>query len=215
LSKRPRRILIADDHPAIREGVRHLLEGNGGWQIVAQASNGHEALQLARETRPDIAILDYTLPQMDGLELTRAIRHALPRTEVLIYTMHEQECIVAEILRAGARGYVLKSDPGEHLIAAVEALARGRPWFSAPIWEVVRESVVQHADSMIANELTTREREIVQLIAEGMINKQVAHVLGISVKTVETHRAAVMEKLRLRTTAELVRYAVRNYMVKP
>jgi DNA-binding NarL/FixJ family response regulator len=192
-----------------------LLEGNGGWQIVAEASRGPEALRLARETRPDIAIFDYSLPQMNGLELTRAIKQALPRTEVLIYTMHEQESIVAEILRSGARGYVLKSDPGEHLIAAVEALAQGKPWFSAPIWEVVRESVVQHADSMIANELTTREREIVQLIAEGMINKQVAHVLGISVKTVETHRAAVMEKLKLKTTAELVRYAVRNYMVKP
>jgi DNA-binding NarL/FixJ family response regulator len=192
-----------------------LLEINGGWQIVAEACCGHEALRLARETRPDIAILDYSLPQMNGLELTRVIRHAVPRTEVLIYTMHEQESVVAEILRAGARGYVLKSDPGEHLIAAVEALAQGKPWFSAPVWEVVRESVVQNADSLIANELTTREREIVQLIAEGMINKQVAHVLGISVKTVETHRAAVMEKLKLRTTAELVRYAVRNYMVKP
>lgn len=211
-----RRILIADDHQAVRQGVRNFLESRDGWQVVGEAENGREALQLARETRPDIAILDYALPQMNGLELTRAIKRELPRTEILIYTMHEQESVLVEVLRAGARGYVLKSDTGSHLISAVEALAMHRPYFSAAISETLLDNFVeQNQGPDSPRVLTPREREIVQLIAEGKINKQIAHMLEISVKTVETHRAAAMHKLKLRTTAELVLYAVRNNIVQP
>lgn len=210
------RILIADDHQAMRQGVRSFLESHAGWQVVAEAADGREALRLAQETQPDIAILDYSLPLMNGLELTRAIKHELPRTEILIYTMHDRESILVEVLRAGARGYVLKSDSGSHLISAVEALAIRKPYFSGAISETLLEHFVESEHNAGAGVLlTTREREIVQLIAEGKINKQIAHMLDISVKTVETHRAAAMHKLKLRSTAELVLYAVRNNIVEP
>jgi DNA-binding NarL/FixJ family response regulator len=208
--------MIADDHEVICRGVRTFLESRKDWQIVGEAANGRDALRLTRDTQPDIAILDYSLPQMNGLDLTRAIKHELPRTEIVIYTMHDQENIAAEVLRAGALGYVLKSDPVSHLVSAVEAVARHKPYFSPAIADSVLKNFIKYdLDSQGANVLTARQREIVQLIAEGKINKQVAHVLGISVKTVETHRAAVMNKLKIKTTAELVRYAVRNSIVQP
>lgn len=210
------RILIADDHQAIRQGVRSLLESHPAYQVIAEAGDGREALELAREGKPDIAILDYSLPLMNGLELTRSIKHDLPHTEVLIYTMHDRESILIDVLRAGARGYVLKSDSGAHLIAAVAALARHKPYFSGAISETLLEHFIEsdHSSDKIVM-LTAREREIVQLIAEGKLNKQIAHMLNISVKTVETHRAAAMHKLKLRSTADLVLYAVRNNIVEP
>lgn len=189
--------------------VRH------GWRIVAEASNGHEALALAHETQPDVAIIDYSLPQMNGLELTKALRREMPRTEVLVYTMHDREDIVQKVLRAGARGYVLKSDPGPDLIAAVEALLIHKPYFSAAVSETLLEHFLDSSGARSdASTLTNREREVVQLIAEGKINKEMAHMLDISIKTVETHRASVMHKLNLRTTADLVRYAVRNNIIE-
>lgn len=210
------RILIADDHQAMRQGVRSLLESHPSYQVIAEAGDGREALELAREGKPDIAILDYSLPLMNGLELTRSIKHDLPRTEVLIYTMHDRESILIDVLRAGARGYVLKSDSGAHLIAAVGALARHKPYFSGAISETLLEHFIESGHSSDKGVmLTAREREIVQLIAEGKLNKQIAHLLNISVKTVETHRAAAMHKLKLRSTAELVLYAVRNNIVEP
>lgn len=210
-----RRILIADDHQAMRQGVKSLLDSHSNWQIVAEAADGHEALKLARETQPDIAVLDYSLPLMNGLELTRVLKRDLPRTEILIYTMHDREDLLVEVLRAGARGYVLKSDTGQHLIAAVEALSLRKPYFSSEISETLLDHFVDSSRSGAgASPLTSREREIVQLIAEGKINKQIAHLLEISVKTVETHRATAMHKLKLRTTAELVRYAIRNNIVQ-
>ena len=153
---------------------------------------------------------------MNGLELTRALKQEFPRIEILIYTMHDREDLLVEVLRAGARGYVLKSDSGQHLQSAVEALSLRKPYFSAAISETLLDHYVKSsvAGSNVAT-LTPREREIVQLIAEGKINKQIAHLLDISVKTVETHRAAAMHKLKLGTTAELVRYAVRNNIVEP
>lgn len=211
-----RRILIADDHQAMRQGVRSFLDSHSGWEVVAEAGDGREALRLARETQPDIAILDYSLPFMNGLELTRAIKRDLPRTEILIYTMHDRESILIDVLRAGARGYVLKSDSGTHLVAAVEALSVRKPYFSGAIAETLLEHFVESDHSPGKGiVLTPREREIVQLIAEGKLNKQIAYILDISVKTVETHRAAAMHKLKLRTTAELVLYAVRNNIVEP
>ncbi|EJL25613.1 response regulator transcription factor [Novosphingobium sp. AP12] len=209
------RILIADDHQAMRQGVRTLLESHPAYQVIAEAADGREALDLAREVKPDIAILDYSLPLMNGLELTRAIKYNLPATEVLIYTMHDRESILIDVLRAGARGYVLKSDSAAHLIAAVAALARHKPFFSSEISETLLDHFIEsdHGSEKSVM-LTAREREIVQLIAEGKLNKQIAHMLDISVKTVETHRAAAMHKLKLRSTAELVLYAVRNNIVE-
>ncbi len=210
------RILIADDHQAMRQGVRTLLESHPAFQVIAEAADGREALDLAVETKPDIAILDYSLPLMNGLELTRAIKHALPRTEILIYTMHDREQILIDVLRAGARGYVLKSDSGTHLVAAVRALSNRKPYFSGAISETLLEHFIESDHDFDKGiTLTAREREIVQLIAEGKLNKQIAHILDISVKTVETHRAAAMHKLKIRTTAELVLYAVRNNIVEP
>jgi DNA-binding NarL/FixJ family response regulator len=209
------RILVADEYDAIRTGVRSILEVEDGWQVIAEACRGHDALRLARETGPDIAILDTALPQMNGLEVTRNIKRLVPGTEVLVYSMHDKDSIVAEVLRAGARGYVLKSDPASRLVAAVRALAAGKPFISPAISEAILENVLAPADGRNANKLTPRECEIVQLVAEGRINKQIAHELDISTKTVETHRSAVMHKLKLRTTAQLVLYAVRNDIVQP
>jgi len=207
-------VLIADDHDVVRRGVRTLLETHGSLNIVAEASRGREALELARETRPDIAVIDYSLPELNGLDLTLALKRELPRIEVLIYTMHDREDLVLEVLRAGAKGYVLKSDTERHLIAAIDALSIHRPYFSGAISETLLERFLGSSPASQIT-LTHREREVVQLIAEGKINKEIGHILNISVKTVETHRAASMHKLKLRTTAELVRYAVRNNIVQP
>jgi DNA-binding NarL/FixJ family response regulator len=209
------RILIADEHHAIRQGVRTILESRHRWQIVGEASDGREALRLVRKTRPDIAVLGYSLPGMNGLKLTSAIKHELPRAEILIYTMHNQESIMREVLRVGARGYVLKADDTAHLLAAVEALALHKPYFSPAIPNgTVQHFFKQDNPSRRDNVLTPREREIVRLIAKGRIKQEIACMLGISIKTVETHRAAAMEKLDLWTPAQLVLYAVLNNMVQ-
>ena len=209
-----RRILIADDHDVIRRGVRTLIETRANLQVVAEASTGREALIAARESAPDIAIIDYSLPEVNGLDLTISLRREMPRVEILIYTMHDREDIIMDVLRAGARGFVLKSDSERHLFAAIDALSIHRPYFSGAVSETLLEQVLRSKPSLSESALTHREREVVQLIAEGRINKEVAEALHISIKTVETHRSAVMHKLKLRTTAELVRYAVRNNIVQ-
>jgi DNA-binding NarL/FixJ family response regulator len=214
MSSATRRILIADDHDVVRRGVRTLLETRPNLQIVAEAASGRIALEEARTTRPDIAVIDYSLPELNGLDLTAALKREFPRIEVLLYTMHDREELVLEVLRAGARGYVLKSDTEKHLLAAIDALSIHRPYFSGVISETLLERFLDSSPSAQAT-LTHREREVVQLIAEGKINKEIGHLLNISVKTVETHRAASMHKLKLRTTAELVRYAVRNNIIEP
>lgn len=209
-----RRVLIADDHDVVRRGVRTLLETRPNLHIVGEASNGRAALEEARATKPDIAVIDYSLPELNGLDLTTALKREFPRIEVLIYTMHDREDLVLEVLRAGARGYVLKSDTEKHLLAAIDALSIHRPYFSGVISETLLERFLESSPAAQAT-LTHREREVVQLIAEGKINKEISHILNISVKTVETHRASSMHKLKLRTTAELVRYAVRNNIIQP
>jgi len=213
MSSPTRRVLIADDHDVIRRGVRTLLETRPHLHVVAEASNGRAALEEARSTRPDIAVIDFSLPELNGLDLTLALKRELPRIEILLFTMHDREELVLDVLRAGARGYVLKSDAEKHLLAAVDALSIHRPYFSGVVSETLLERFLGASPAAQAT-LTHREREVVQLIAEGKINKEIAFVLGISVKTVETHRAAAMHKLKLRTTAELVRYAVRNNIVQ-
>ena len=213
MSNQSRRLLIADDCDLVRRGLRTLLETRRQVEIVAEARNGRLALEEARATSPDIAIIDFTLPELNGLDLTRALKREMPQIEVLIFTSLHSEELIFDVLRAGARGYVLKSESDQHLLAALDALSINRPYFSGIVSETMRERLLGSSRSGRIS-LTHREREVVQLIAEGRINKQIAHRLDISVKTVETHRAAAMDKLHLRNTAELVRYALRNNIVQ-
>ena len=211
------RILLADDHDIIRRGVKELLETHLGWQVVGEASNGRQAVELAGKLHPDIAILDLTMPELNGLEAPRQIKKALPKTAVLIFTMHENENLIRDVLTAGALGYVLKSDAARHLTNAVEALIQHKPFFSAKVSEAVLDGYLKagREESTVTDPLTPREREIVQLLAEGKSNKEVADSLGISAKTIETHRATIMRKLELKSFAEMVRYAIRNNIIQP
>ncbi|WP_336487024.1 response regulator transcription factor [Methylobacterium nigriterrae] len=209
-------ILIVDDHIAVRRGVQTILEGRDGFEIVAEVGTGASAIDLAERHKPDVAVIDYSLPAMNGSQLTRRIREASPRTEVLVYTMHESDALVRDVLGAGARGYLLKSDADQHLIAAVDALAHHQPYFTGRVNEALLAHYLAHpGEGSQLDTLTCREREVVQLIAEGHSSKQVGAALAISLKTVETHRASAMHKLGLETTAALVRYAVRNKLVEP
>ena len=207
------RILIADDHDVVREGLRRLLEAQPDCEVVAEARNGKDAITKALETKPDIAVLDYSLPLVNGAEATRQIRSRLPKTEVLIFTMHDDEAIVENLLRAGARGYVLKSDANGQLLDAIDALAGHKTYFSSKVSEALLKSFTSRESSEGSLVLTPRELQVVQLIAEGHSNKEIAKVLQISLKTVETHRAAVMKKLNLSSAAALVRYAIKNKIV--
>ena len=209
-----RRILIVDDHSAVRRGVRQLVESKPNYQVVGEAADGRAALELAQETNPDITILDYSLPELNGLDLAHLLKRTYPRMEILLYTMHDREEIIMDVLRAGVRGFVLKSDTEPHLIAALDALSIHRPYFSNAVSETLLEKFLETKPQPCASSLTHREREVVQQIAEGRINKEIAQILSISVKTVETHRASAMHKLKLRTTADLVRYAIRNNIVQ-
>ncbi len=214
------KILIADDHEIVRRGLRALIESQANWEVVGEAVTGREAVELAKRFTPQVAVLDVSMPEMNGLEATRQILKALPQTEVLILTMHDSEQVVREVLDSGARGYVLKSDAGRDLISAVEALRQRRPFFSSRVSEMLlqnyrgRQPRPGTGDSP-RSRLTAREREIVQLLAEGKTNKDVAASLNISIKTAETHRTNIMNKLDLHSVTELVRYAVRNNMVEP
>jgi DNA-binding NarL/FixJ family response regulator len=207
--------MIVDDHDAIRRGVRQLIETKPYFQIVGEAADGRTALKLARESRPDIAILDYSVPELNGLDLSHALKRELPQIEILLYTMHDREEIIMDILRAGVRGFVLKSDTEKHLLAALDALSIHRSYFSGAISDTLLNQFLETKPHAQAGSLTHREREVVQQVAEGRINKEIAARLNISLKTVETHRASAMRKLKLRTTADLVRYAVRNQLVQP
>jgi DNA-binding NarL/FixJ family response regulator len=209
-----RRIIIVDDHDAVRRGVRQLIETKPYYQIVGEAADGRTGLELAKETRPDIAILDYSIPELNGLDLSHALKRELPRIEILLYTMHDREEIILDVLRAGVRGFVLKSDSGEYLIAALDALSIRRPYFSSAISDTLLEQFLESKPRPLTSSLTHREREVVQQVAEGRINKEIAARLNVSVKTIETHRASAMRKLKLKTTADLVRYAVRNQLIQ-
>lgn len=210
-----KRIMIVDDHDAVRRGIKALIETRANFTVVGEAADGHSALAVARQCSPDIAILDYSLPRMNGLDLTIALKRQDPRIEIAIYTMHDREEIIGDVLLAGARAFVMKSDSEDHLLAALDALAIRRPYFSGVVSETLLDQYLMANKQNSTGVLTHRERQIVQLIAEGKINKQIADTLKISTKTVETHRSSAMHKLKLRTTADLVRYAVRNNLVQP
>jgi DNA-binding NarL/FixJ family response regulator len=214
------RVLIVDDHEVIRHGLRDLLERHDGWEVCAEAANGREAVELARRLRPHVVVLDLAMPEMNGLEATRQIKKALPNTEVLIFSVHEAEDFVRDALEAGALGYLLKSDAGRHITAAIEALCDHKPYFTSSVSKTMLRAYVAQAratpeTASSLSQLTEREREIVQLLAEGRGNKAVSALLGISVKTAETHRTRLMQKLGVHSVAELVRFAIRNKMIEP
>jgi DNA-binding NarL/FixJ family response regulator len=213
------RILIADDHEVARQGVRAVLHQQPGCHVAWEAVNGREAVQIARQERPDLSILDLGMPEMNGLEAAQHILHDQPQAEVLILTMHESEQLVRDVLDSGARGYVLKSDAGRDLVAAVDALRQHRVFFTSKIASIVvgdyqkARRELHKGGASLSHGLSGREREIVRLLAEGKSNKEVAATLVISVKTVETHRHRIMQKLDLGSVVELVHYALRNHLV--
>jgi DNA-binding NarL/FixJ family response regulator len=207
------RILVADSYEIARSGLRLILERRG-WKVVAEASDGQVAVQKAVELQPDVAILEYELPTMNGAYAARQIRDRVPGTEVLIFTDHDSDRALANVYAAGALGYLLKSEPKQALYTAVESMVHHQPFFASSISERMLSSYLstERADQ---DPLTPKERLIVQLVAEGKSNKQAARILNVSVKTVETHRASAMAKLDCSSTAELVRYAVRAKLTQP
>lgn len=211
------RIVVADDHPLMRRGICDLLESEPGWKVVAEASNGREAVEAMTGSKPDVLVIDLAMPELNGLTATREILRALPKTEVVLLTMHNTEQVIREVLESGARGFVLKSDAGQNLVAAVKAVAEGKPFFTPNVADVVLKGYLRSnsKNGSRANlpVLTTRELQVMQLLAEGKANKAVASAMQISVKTVEAHRSNINHKLSIKTTSELVRYAVRNGIV--
>ncbi len=213
------RILVADDHDLVRRGLRTLLEAHPGWKVCAEAHTGREAVAIAEEMRPDIAIMDISMPELNGIEAARKIKKLSPNTEMLILSMHQTDQLIREIIEAGAKGYIVKSDSDRSLVAAVEALALHKPFFTSCATEIMLGSirsngVISDIAKTVRDRLTPREREIVQLLSEGKSSKEVAVTLGISVKTSETHRANIMRKLEIHSVSQLVRYAVRNQIVE-
>jgi DNA-binding NarL/FixJ family response regulator len=200
----------------MRRGICDLLEAEPGWKVVAEATNGREAIDAVAKTKPDVLVIDLAMPELNGLTATREILRFFPKVEVVLLTMHNTDQAIREVLESGARGYVLKSDAEQDLVTAVMTVAAGKPFFTAHVTEVVLKgylSRTEPADPL--PELTTRERQVVQLLVEGKGNKDVAAAMRVSVKTVEAHRSNINRKLSIRSTSELVRYAVRNGIVAP
>ena len=208
------RVLIADDHSVVRAGLRSLLESHQGWEVCAEAADGREAAYQAAKHKPHVAVLDIGMPLLNGVDATRRIRKSSPDTEVLILTMHESEDLVRQVIEAGARGYILKDDADRILIAAVDALRHHKPYFSTRVSPATDSASSSELPKFSRSRLTPREREILQLLAEGKSNKEIASLLGISVNTAEAHRANIMLKLGFHSITELVVYAVRNKIIQ-
>jgi DNA-binding NarL/FixJ family response regulator len=203
----------------MRRGICDLLETEPGWEVIGQASNGREAVETVAKTKPDVLVIDLAMPELNGLTATREILRSFPKIQVVLLTMHNTDQAIREVLESGGRGYVLKTDADQHLITAVKAVAVGKPFFTPSVAEVVLKGYLGRNAEEETNrelpELTTRERQVVQLLAEGKANKDVAVAMKVSVKTVEAHRSNINRKLSVRSTSELVRYAVRNGIVTP
>ena len=221
------RILIADDHEVARRGIRAVLESHPGWEVCAEAKDGREAVDLSTVVKPDVVLLDIGMPNLNGLEAARQILAVAPHVAILILTMHDSDNVVKEVLRAGARGFLLKSDAGRDLVSAVEALQAQRTFFTTRVSQMVLNGFLDRDLShhlgprkvnvkkdIAGDVLTSREREVIQLLAEGKTSKEVAITLNLSVKTAETHRTNLMRKLGLHSVADLTRYAVRNGIVQ-
>jgi DNA-binding NarL/FixJ family response regulator len=211
------RILIADDHEVARRGIRSLLEAHPGWEICGEAKDGREAVECANKLKPNLVLLDIGMPRLNGLDAARQILATCPETRILILTMHDSDQVVRDVLAVGARGFLLKSDAGRDLVAAVEALQHQRTFFTTKVAQMVLDGylhVNNDTDRQARHILTPREREVIQLLAEGRTTKEVAVTLNLSVKTAETHRTNLMRKLDLHSVADLTRYAVRNGIVQ-
>jgi DNA-binding NarL/FixJ family response regulator len=214
------RLLVADDHDVVRKGVRTLLEEQPGWEVAAEASDGREAVEKAKLVQPDITILDLSMPELNGLEAAREILKSVA-TKVLILTMYDSDPLIRQTLEAGARGYLLKSDAGRDLITAVDALRRNKTFFTPKVAQMVLEGYLGRPSKESDEDsrknglrLTNRQKQILQLLAEGKSSKEVAVTLNISVKTAETHRANIMRRLDCHSVTELVRYAIRNHIIE-
>jgi DNA-binding NarL/FixJ family response regulator len=213
------RLLLADDHEIVRQGLRSMLEAQRDCQVVGEAADGRQAVVMTKELNPDVVILDIGMPSLNGLEATRQILKMRPQTKVLILTMHESDSVIREVLDAGARGYILKTDAGRDLVAAVESLRRNKTFFTSRVSQMILDGFLKgdarmHESPSGAVRLTPRQREIVQLLAEGKSSKEVAVALDLSVKTAETHRANIMRKLDCHSVSEVVRYAIRNKIIE-
>jgi DNA-binding NarL/FixJ family response regulator len=211
------RIMIADDHEVARKGIRSLLEDHVGWEVSGEARDGREAVDLALRTKPDVLLLDIGMPNLNGLDATRQILAVMPEARILILTIHDSEQVVREVLAAGARGFLLKSDAGRDLLAAVEALQNRRTFFTSKVAQMMLDGYLrpnEERSDFIQQVLTPREREVIQLVAEGKTTKEIASTLSLSVKTAETHRTNLMRKLDLHSIADLTLYAVRNGIVQ-
>ena len=210
-------VMIADDHEIVRRGLRALLQEQPGWQVVAEVTNGRDAVVKANEFQPDVAILDITMPSLNGLDATKQIAKVSPSTKVIILTVHDSDQLIPKVLDAGARGYILKADAGRDLITAAKALLSNKAFFTPKVAQIVMDGYLGKGPKVSEegfSQITGREREIVQLLAEGKSCKEVATILGISTKTAETHRSNLMRKLNCHSVAELVRYAIRNHLVE-
>ncbi|MGH9746936.1 MAG: response regulator [Candidatus Acidiferrales bacterium] len=215
------KVLVVDDHAVVRQGVRDLLETQPGMEVCCEAANGLEAVEQVKRTKPDLVLLDLTMPEMNGLDAARAIHEAAPQTDILVLSMHFSEEIAREVLRTGARGYMLKSDANAELVTAIQRVRRGEQYFTSRLAATMAQSFAQTTgeasdDSPIAGApLTAREVEIVQLLAEGKSNKETAAALGVSTRTIESHRNHIMHKMNFESFSELVKFAIRKSLVEP
>ncbi|MDQ6705671.1 MAG: response regulator transcription factor [Acidobacteriota bacterium] len=206
------RVLLADDHPVVRQGFRLILSHEPDMEIVGEAGNGREALALCEELKPDVVVMDVAMPELNGIEATRRLSASLPKTRVLALSMHKDGVYVREILRAGARGYLLKDSIDRDLLAAVRAVAKGEGYLSPAISDAVLNDYRRNVSNPL-DLLTSREREVLQMIAEGGTNKEIAGKLNLSVYTIDAHRGRIMEKLNVHSSNELVRFAVRHGVI--
>jgi DNA-binding NarL/FixJ family response regulator len=214
MTTKPIRVLVADDHTIVRTGIRHVLEGEAGFEVVGEAADGSEALSLALELRPDVIVLDISMPQESGLEVAARLRSNASSSRVLILSMHDNAEYVLESVRAGAHGYLLKDTAATELRNAVRAVCRGESYFSPPVASRLSAALRGEHDTHPLDQLTGREREVLLGIARGRTNKEIAAELGISHRTVETHRESLMRKLQIRTVAELTRFALATGIVE-
>jgi DNA-binding NarL/FixJ family response regulator len=207
------RILLADDHAVVRQGFKMILDAQADMEIVGEAGNGRQAVELAEQLRPDVVVMDVAMPELNGIEATRRLASSVPHARVVALSMHKDSVYVREILRAGARGYLLKDSGAADLVAAIHAVASGESYLSPAVSNAVLDDYRRHVTNPI-DLLTSREREVLQLLAEGKSNKEIAGVLNLSVYTVDAHRGRIMEKLNLHSISELVRFAVRNGLIE-
>lgn len=211
------RILLADDHEVVRHGFRAMIAGKAGWEVCAETGDGRMAVELVEKLRPDVAVLDYAMPGLNGIEATRQIRKIAPECEVVMLSATVEDRTIQHALEAGALSFVAKTDAPEHLIAAIEAVSQGKPYLTAPVSHVILSRYLSRREPVPADPMhstTAREREILQMLAEGKSNKEVAAALGISERTAETHRASLMRKLDLHSIADVVRFAIRHNLIQ-